>query len=202
MGAPVTRPATLRVVEPTTGDDPEAALLRRVADGDTAALGAAFDRYHREVYAFLARIQRGRDDLDDLVQTTFLALPAAAASYDGRGSVRAFLLGVALQHARRERRRLFRRFALWTARSEDVDRPAASPDPEQACVDRDALRRFERALASLPEAQRVTFVLVEVEGLKGDEAARALGVPVNTVWTRLHHARIALRSALRPAGER
>lgn len=185
-------------VEREDGD----AVLRRLGDGDATALGVAFDRYHRDVYNFLARLRGNRSDLDDLVQMTFLALPAAAAHFDGRGTPRAFVLGVAFQVARRERRRVFRRFALWMAREADVDVPTAPPDPERSVLERESMERLEGALAKLPDAQRETFVLVEVEGLKGEEAARILDVPVNTVWTRLHHARLALREKLRPRGER
>jgi RNA polymerase sigma factor (sigma-70 family) len=196
--------ATLRSVEaPSTGErDDGDVVLRRLGDGDTSALGVAFDRYHRDVYNFLARLRGNRNDLDDLVQMTFLALPTAASHFDGRGTPRAFVLGVAFQVARRERRRVFRRFALWVARESDIDVPEGPLDPERNVLEREAMARYETALAKLPEAQRETFVLVEVEGLKGEEAAQILGVPLNTVWTRLHHARLALREKLRPRGAR
>lgn len=192
----MTRPMLRAVVSDDVGD----ALLHRIGAGDKAALGLAFDHYHRDVYAFLARLRNARHDLDDLVQATFLALPDAAARYDSRGAARAFVLGVAFQVARRERRRVFRRFALWVAREGEVDIPSAPLDPEQSVLDREAMQTLERALAKLPAAQRETFVLVEVEGLKGEEAAHILGAPLNTVWTRLHHARLALRATLRGRG--
>lgn len=176
-------------------------LLRRVAAGEANALGVAFDRYHRDVYTMLARLRGTRLDLDDLVQTTFLALPKAAQNYDPGASARSFVLGVALQHARRERRSLVRRWHLWQARHGEIDLPA-SVDPERHASDRQDLAAFERALASLSHAHREVVVLHEVQGLPGDEVAQALGVPVNTVWTRLHHARAALRAALDPRGAR
>ncbi|MEZ4394412.1 MAG: RNA polymerase sigma factor [Polyangiales bacterium] len=178
----------------------EEALLARVAQGDAAALGAAFERWHRDVYRALARLRGTRLDLDDLVQTTFLALPDAAKNHQPGGSPRGFVLGVALQCARRERRRVFRRLQLWRAREDEMallDGPSQPPDPERSALGREHLARFARALAALPVAQRETLLLVEMEGLRGEEAAAALGVPVNTVWTRLHHARAALRAATR-----
>src|SRR5262249_25457448 len=68
--------------------------------------------------------------------------------------------------------------------------------PEDAAHGARELARFERALAELSEAKRVVFLLVEREGMSGEDVARALDVPVNTVWSRLHHARGELRSAL------
>jgi RNA polymerase sigma-70 factor (ECF subfamily) len=178
----------------------DGALLALVAAGDVGALGAAFERWHRDVYRFLARLRGTRLDLDDLVQATFLALLDAASNHREGASPRAFVLGVALQVARRERRRVFRRLQLWRAREGELallDDLAAPADPERRAQDREALARAARALAALPEAQRETLVLVELEGLSGEDAARALDIPVNTVWTRLHHARAALREATR-----
>jgi RNA polymerase sigma-70 factor (ECF subfamily) len=187
----------LRPQSPPADDD---ALLALVAAGDVGALGAAFERWHRDVYRFLARLRGTRLELDDLVQTTFLALPEAARNHREGASPRGFVLGVALQIARRERRRLLRRLQLWRAREDELalfEGLAAPPDPERHAQNREAVGRAARALAALPTAQRETLLLVELEGLSGEDAAQALDVPVNTVWTRLHHARAALREATR-----
>lgn len=195
---------SLRVVRPVLALVPEddGVLLQRVAAGDVNALGVAFDRFHRDVYVVLARLRGTRLDLDDLVQTTFLALPRAAHNYDPPASARSFVIGVAIQHARRERRSIVRRWRLWQARTHEVDVPDGAVDPEQHASDREELAALERALAGLPHAQREVVILHEVHGMKGEEVSLALGVPVNTVWTRLHHARLALRASLDARGGR
>jgi RNA polymerase sigma factor (sigma-70 family) len=189
-----------RALRPQGPPADDAALLALVAEGDVGALGAAFERWHRDVYRFLARLRGTRLELDDLVQTTFLALSDAARNHRDGASPRAFVLGVAMQVARRERRRLLRRLQLWRAREDELalfEGLAAPPDPEHLAEHRETVGRAARALAALPTAQRETLLLVELEGLSGEDAAQALGVPVNTVWTRLHHARAALRDATR-----
>ena len=195
---------SLRVVRPvlTLVPEDDGVLLQRVAAGDVHALGVAFDSFHRDVYAVLARLRGSRLDLDDLVQTTFLALPRAAHNYDPAASARSFVIGVAIQHARRERRSLVRRWRLWQARTHEVDLPEASVDPEQHASDCEDLAALESALAGLSHAQREVIILHEVQGMKGDEVAAALGVPLNTVWTRLHHARNSLRATLDARGTR
>ncbi len=60
------------------------------------------------------------------------------------------------------------------------------------------MRRFDDALGRLSEEKRLVFLLIEREGLSGEEVAQALDIPVNTVWTRIHHARNDLRKALAP----
>jgi RNA polymerase sigma-70 factor (ECF subfamily) len=58
------------------------------------------------------------------------------------------------------------------------------------------MARFEAALARLTEEKRLVVLLVDREGVTGEEAARILGAPLNTIWTRLHYARAELRKAL------
>ena len=193
-----------RVVRPVLAlvPDDDGVLLQRVAAGDPTALGVAFDRFHRDVYGVLARLRGSLLDLDDLVQTAFLALPRAARNHDPAASARSFVIGVAIQVARRERRSLVRRWRLWQARAHDVDPPEGVADPEQHASDREDVAALAAALAGLSHAQREVIILHEVQGMKGDEVARALGIPVNTVWTRLHHARAALRASLDARGDR
>lgn len=192
------KPALRKLAPPL--DD--AALLGAVAAGDASALGLAFDRWHHDVFALLVRVRATRWAVDDLVQETFLALPGAAANYTPGRSARAFVLGVAMQMCRRERRRFARRLNLWRTHGEGLDESLAHDDPERDAANREALGRVSVALARLPEAQRDAVVLVELEGLTGDEAAAIMGVPVNTVWTRLHYGRAALREALSPKERR
>lgn len=183
-------------------NDDDAAVLERVGRGDAAALGVAFDRWHGDVFALLVRLRGSRWAVEDLVQETFVALPAAARNFTAGHSPRAFVMGVALHLARRERRKVARRLALWRAHGQGLDELVTHADPERDAEARQSLARVSRALGSLPEAQREAVVLVELEGLSGDEAAAAMGVPVNTVWTRLHYARAALRDAVKKGGDR
>ncbi len=195
---------SLRLIRPLMKLVPEhdGVLMQRVAAGDAHALGVAFDRYHRDVYAVLARLRGSRIDLDDLVQTTFLALPGAAHNFDPAATARSFIIGVALQYARRDRRNLVRRWRLWKARAYEIELPEGGVDPERHASDREDFSALESALAGLSHAQREVIVLHEVHGMKGEEVAQALGIPLNTVWTRLHHARNSLRSTLAARGAR
>jgi RNA polymerase sigma-70 factor (ECF subfamily) len=73
-------------------------------------------------------------------------------------------------------------------------------DPERRATGNQALEVLEGALARLSPKKRAAFVLVELEGLRPEEAARALEIPVATVRTRLFHARSELRRALAEGG--
>jgi len=168
--------------------DPE--LMRQLAKGQLGALGDLYDRYQAPLRSFLARATRDAHDVDDLVHATFLTAAKCAERYDGRASCRPWLVGVAAQLLRR-RRRASSRFVEVLSALKSTLQPAKDPRPAlQARSD------VERALAGLSEAKRITLLMAEVEGLSCDEIARALAVPVGTVWTRLHAARRELRQAM------
>jgi RNA polymerase sigma-70 factor (ECF subfamily) len=137
--------------------------------------------------------------VEDVVHATFLGVPRIAASYDGRTSCRNWLCGVAVHLAMRHRRGAgrFRRMLEAFAQTV-VSRP--STDPERRASGNEELAVLDRALARLSEKKRAVFVLVEIEGLSADEAAKALEIPVATVRTRLFHARRELQGALQQGG--
>ena len=168
--------------------DPE--LMRQLASGDVAALGELYDRHHEPVRRFVARATSDAEDVDDLVQATFLAAAQTAARYDGRASCRPWLIGIAV-HLLRRRRQAFGRFHAVLASL--TGRKAASIDPRPALH---AHYDVERALLQISETKRITFLMVEVERLSCAEVAAMLRVPIGTVWTRLHAARRELRRAL------
>lgn len=188
--------STVRALQPSTQtSDPE--LFRAIAAGDLGPLGTLFDRYHADVRQFLLRSaprSGSAADVDDLVQETFLTAARAAGSYDGRDRAAPFLIGVAAQLLRRKRRS----FARLRAMLENLGRaPTEKPrDPEDHAVVASESARLQAAMDRLSEDRREVLVMVEWSGMSGVEVARALGIPVGTVWRRLHEARAELKKAL------
>lgn len=167
----------------------DAEVVARLATGELDALGELYDRHHVAVRRFLARATADAEDVDDLVHTTFMTASTLGARFDGRASCRPWLMGIATQLLRRRRRSLGR-FAEILASLARVRR-FVDPRPElNAHVD------LDRALRTLTEAKRTTLLLAEVEGLTCAEIAEAMAVPIGTVWTRLHAARLELRAQL------
>jgi RNA polymerase sigma-70 factor (ECF subfamily) len=173
----------------------DAELIRQVADGRLDGLGQLFDRYHLPVRRFLARLQVPAGDLDDLVQVTFLQVPRAAAHFDPTRSAKAWLLGLATMVVKRHRRSLGRIARRIAALAKEPPRHAP-PTPADLVTDAEEGRRAQRALAALAPKKREVFVMVVLEQLSGEAVAHSLGIPVGTVWTRLHHARRELRAWL------
>jgi RNA polymerase sigma-70 factor (ECF subfamily) len=162
--------------------------MHRLARGESGALGELYDRYHQPLRRFIARATADAEDVDDLVHATFLAAAKSADRYDGRASCRPWLVGIAVQFLRRRRQAFGRFVAMLRAlgRTSTIDPRAAL----QARGD------VERALRLISEPKRIALLMAEVEGLTCPEIAAALGIPIGTVWTRLHAARRELRQAL------
>lgn len=178
-------------------DISDEALLAACGVGDTAALGALYDRHHDAVYRLISRLLRGdRAELDDLVQTTFLEAWRSAKRFDGRGAVRSYLLGIAANAVRHHIRGAMRRRTAIGS----VPPPPAAGLPDAAAIRTQQLGRLAAALDELPHDLRAVYVLCELEEVPGVEAARVLGVRAGTLWRRLHEARRALREAIDPEG--
>lgn len=173
------------------------ALLAACAVGDSAALGALFDRHHEAVFRLISRLLRMEPaEIDDLVQTTFLEAWKSSGRYGAKGSVKSFLFGIAantVRHHVRSARRRRDAFSDWQPPAP----PAALPDDQLARAQQ--VRTLAIALDRLPHDLRVAYVLCDLEDIPGVDAARMLDVRAGTLWRRLHDARKALREALEAA---
>lgn len=178
--------------EPDSGiTSADALAMARLAGGDIEALGELYDRHQGAVRRFATRMTGSADEGDDLVHATFLAVMKTAEHFDGHRSCRAWLLGITARLVKRQRTSGARWARLLTGFQ--PPEPTWASDPEGALGTR---RDVESALSRLSEAKRVVLLMAEVEGLRGEEIAEALEIPIGTVWTRLHHARRELLSIL------
>lgn len=172
------------------------ALVAACAIGDRVALGALFDRHHQAVYAFLSRaFPHSSSEIDDLVQKTFIQIWRSARKFRSRSKVRSWIFGVGLNVARNHARGEGRRRRSLNGLASEMEASSATP-PDKVAEERILVDRMSIALASLKDDLRVAFVLCEIEGIAGTEAARVLGVRPGTLWRRVHEARQALRQAL------
>lgn len=168
-------------------DDEELALLRRVAQQDREAITALYRIYHARLFNFIYRLTSSYTAADELVNDIMLIVWRSASDFRGESRVSTWIFGIAYRQAMRRLGR--RRMRL---------RPRKDPDELAATGNRDIETEdwIRRGLESLPEAQRVTMILVFYLGLSCAETARLTGCPVNTVKTRMFHARRKLREFL------
>jgi RNA polymerase sigma-70 factor (ECF subfamily) len=183
-------------------------LLTRLRDGDRGVFGPLVRRYERELYGYLRRYL-GDDDLAaDVFQNTFVAVFTKIAQYEPGRPGRPWLYAIATNQAidalRRKARRAERTadpVAPAAGEGADDGRPlfdllaARDPDPAGLAEVAETRRRVREAVEALPELLRQVVILTYFQGLKYQEAADALGIPVGTVKSRLHAAVARLAAA-------
>jgi RNA polymerase sigma-70 factor (ECF subfamily) len=154
--------------------------------------GLTFEQVYVQWFHEVSRWARafgGLDaDLDDLTQEVFLVVRRKLPDFDGR-NLSGWLYRIAQRTVRDYRRRAWFR-ALMPKKFEPAPDKEISPhDPGELAERHEAQRMLVGILEKMGESRRTAFVLFEIEGYSGEEIAAFEGVPVNTVWTRLHHAR-------------
>lgn len=180
--------------------DPSGVEVSAVAAAAPASSDVEIDALYAEHASFisraLARLTGDGPHVDDLIQETFLVAFRKRATYDAtRSTHRTWLYGIAVRLASRHRRGIGRWLRALGGFSDEPATLAVSPDRE---IDRArASAVVQDVLAKLPFKQREVFTLYELEELGGPEIAELLAIPVNTVWTRLHHARKRFQDSMR-----
>jgi len=178
-------------------------LLVTARAGDRTALEALLLRYQSKVYGFGMRMCRDPEDAKDVLQDTLFAAARTVRNFRGAASVSTWLYTIARSFCVKKRRR--GRSVSAMALSVDADRGAATaqvahpgPGPEQQLENREVEAVLARAIAGLAPMYREVLVLRDIEGLSAREVAEVLGVTVDTVKSRLHRARLAVREGLAP----
>ncbi len=171
-------------------------LLVRVQRGEPAAVGEVYDLHHEAVRAFAERLLGDEAAAEDLVHEVFVQLPRLVHKFRGESSLRTFLTGIAINHARHHVRAAARRRAATDRMAVEAPTPDCAESPEVEHQRRELLRRLNISLDQLPLDQRIAFVLCDVEERTSKEAADLVGAPEATMRTRLFHARKKLRALL------
>ena len=155
-----------------------------------------YDAYFQFVWRSASRLGVPPAQIEDVVQETFLIAHRKLGEFEGRSKLKTWLYGIALRVARVYRARA-RRERLGDADAVDPDQ-VHGPDrdrPDARAQDAEAARIVNALLDSLDDDQREVFVLAELEQLSGPEIAEALGLRLNTVYSRLRLARAAFAEA-------
>lgn len=150
--------------------------------------GQLFRDHGRFVANFLWKLGVGAEDIEDLVQEVFVVAHKRGGFVEREARPTTWLAEIAVRVASTRRRSLGR--APHRVDMEDASQiPAGQPSPSEAAEASQGLTRVQRALDSMDMNHRAVFVLYELEGESCEQIAETLGVPVGTVFSRLHTAR-------------
>lgn len=183
---------------PTIPSDEQ--LLERYAQGDPNVPDELFRRYRQLAYRVSMRLLGNEADALDAVQDGFVKVLTNLSGFQGRSSFKTWLLRVVSNAALDLGRQRSRKEALSLDGVGTQDRETMMPqtiqNPTRNLEREDLRRELDQALATLPEAQRQTFVLHAEAELSYREVAEVLKISIGTVMSRLFYARQKLRAYL------
>jgi RNA polymerase sigma-70 factor (ECF subfamily) len=178
----------------TTSDE---VLIGRIAGGDRLAMQVLFARHHVRVYRFVLRLVSDPTIAEDMISEVFLDVWRQAGRFEGRSAVSTWLLSIA---------RFKALSALRKRTDEELDEETATaiPDtadtPEEAVQKKDKSEILRECLKSLSPEHREIVDLVYYHEKSVEEVAEIVGIPENTVKTRMFYARKRLSELLKAAG--
>ena len=174
-----------------TANAGELRLLERVAQGDRRAFQELYVSYHRRLARFLTRLTHGYPIAEEIINDTMYVVWRKAAEFRGQSQVSTWIMGIAYRRALKALKR----------ESNATHVPSMQGDEDSPATD--ATQRTNElhewigdALAQLSAEQRMVVELTYYVGLSCQEIATIMACPVNTVKTRMFHARRKLRTAL------
>lgn len=169
--------------------------MARIAAKDRVALADLYARHGRALLVYLRALTPDRGQAEELAQDTLLGVWHGAHTFQGRSSLRTWLLGVARRQAHNKLRRGGR---VSPSVGEAALLPLADSDPlpEDVAIARATRDEIDAALALLSPIHREVLVLTFFHDLAHQEVAKVLDVPLGTVKSQLNHAKRALRDTL------
>lgn len=199
------RAAMARPVSEELSQNSDAQLYARLRAGDSAAFADLMQRHMGAVFGVAYGVLHNRDDAADVAQDVFLKLYQSLAVMRVQGSLAPWLYRVAMNRAI-DRLRQAKRERIDGDYADDAthdDLGSESPgsvsrSPEVAIENIELRRQLFRAMAALPERQRIVFAMRHLSGLSLDEIAAATGCATGTVKCHLARATRRLRELLAP----
>ena len=173
----------------------EAAVIRRVLDGDGNAFEALVAAYEKNVYNLALRMTGNAQDAEDMAQEAFVKAYTSLPGFRGDSKFSVWLYrivsNVCLDFLRRQNRRPASSLSLEDEDGEEsqMDIPDESQSPEQLLERSLTQEAVQRGLQSLSEEQRQILLLREIQGLSYEEIAETLDLEAGTVKSRIFRAR-------------
>ncbi len=176
-------------------------LVAAYQRGNSHALAELYRRHSRRVESVARHVIGPSSELEDIVQDVFIELQRALYKFRGDSRFTTWLhrvtVNVALQHIRKGKRKGWLR---WVGIDEANPRTQASVRIDNQIEARETVKILYEVLGTITEKKRVVFALYELEGMSLQDIAATVGTSVNTVKSRLFHARREIFSEVKRRG--
>ena len=179
-----------------TASEDEPGLIEACRAGRVDAFGTLVGRYQDRLYATALRMTGRHEDATDLLQDVFLRAFKKLSKFQGESSFYTWIYRITVNLAISNRRKL----RVIGRRMSEMGDPADDPgrtDPSRALEDLERDRFVQLALDALAPEHRAVIVMKEFDGLRYEEIAKVLDIPIGTVRSRLHRARAELHDRLK-----
>lgn len=184
--------------------DDDRRLIAECLGGRRDAFGELVSRYQARLYNAAVRLVDNPEDAADVVQDAFLNAYQSLHTFKGDAEFFTWLYRIAFNTAISQKRKKRATVSLDGAGPDggiEPDDPSEYVKPGAALERSEDERQLHEAMGRLSHEHREVLVLKDIEGMKYEEIADVLGVPIGTIRSRLHRARLELRDLLRPDGE-
>jgi RNA polymerase sigma-70 factor, ECF subfamily len=168
--------------------------LERCASGDQAACAQLVDQHARMAGTIILRTIGRREDVEDLLQETFLRVFRHLREFQGRSKLSTWICTIAQRVATDALRR--RQRSVRTEPEELAGQVTSEVDVEQATAQQESDLLVHKALAELPEKYRLPLMYASIDGLDYEAISAMLNMPVGTVKTHVFRAKLLLRARL------
>jgi len=175
-----------------TSNQEEVELLTRIADKDRAAFEALYRNYYRRLWRFLEPLTRRPQLIDEILDDTMLVVWMKAATFNGGSRVSTWIFAIAYNKALKA----LKREGRWHQGVLPPSFLEFADTPESELIERESQRTVRRLVGELSAEQRAVVELTYFHGCGYKEIAEITGSPVNTVKTRMFHARRRLKAHL------
>ncbi len=185
----------------------ERAFLRRLKARDEGAFTELVRLYQGRVFNVVLRMLGSRAEAEDVAQEVFVSVFRHIDSFRGDSSLSTWLYRVATNHCKNRLKYHQRRFAGRTGPLDGVPEgalqagtataPRVQP-PDKVLQGYEVQEAIRRGIAQLEEDHRVLIVLRDIQGLSYQQITEVTGLPIGTVKSRLHRARMALKEFIAP----
>ena len=175
-----------------SGDD-DADLLARISAKDISAFDRLYRRYYPRLLRFVLRIARRPDIAEDVINDVMMVVWRTAGDFAGRSRASTWIHGIAYRRTLQSIARDRTRPETVTLDDADLVDTVTPEDIAGTSMDR---RRLQRMLGQLSASHRTVIELTYFYGYRYQEIAEVMGCPVDTVKTRMFHARAKLRDLL------
>jgi len=171
-------------------------MIENTLAGDTEAFGELVEKHQNRLYHSMLRLSGSPEEARDVVQDTFVRAFVKLNTFRGTSNFYTWLYRIAFNTAMTQHRRTRPTVSLEQVRACGGEPEDRGEPPDQRLAKQDEAEQIQRALGALAEEHRTVLVLREIDDFSYENIAQILALPVGTVRSRLHRARMRMKEEI------